>query len=64
MTDPQSLHPDDEFDTPDDAERFRASLCPNCEGFGEIYETDEASEPTRCPACHGTGTRVPLPEPR
>lgn len=48
------LHPDDDFDSPEDAAAFRRGLCPKCEGFGEIYEgDDETASP--CTICDGTG---------
>lgn len=50
---------DGDFDSPQEAEAFRASLCPTCEGFGEIWVGPGDGDFRACPTCGGSGTTNP-----
>jgi DnaJ-class molecular chaperone len=46
-----------DFDTPEDAAAFAASLCPTCEGFGEVLLDAEHDSYETCADCDGSGQR-------
>lgn len=49
------IDPDD-FDSPEEAEAFRKSLCETCGGLGQIFDEDSEESHT-CPACGGDGLK-------
>jgi DnaJ-class molecular chaperone len=47
----------DDFDSPEDYEAFKKSLCETCGGHGQVYEDEDDEEGRPCPDCDGTGTK-------